>query len=422
MRDGFEDGDGMKQLTVIWGLLLAELLLILPLHASISRDLDFSRQDAQAQSLVSHRGTEFTEAVPPSSLGVFAPLREKESRPTLTALQPTASQPSSDPYGNIIIQSGVAVNACPFRHRARYYDRESWLYYYGHRYYDPSTTKWISKDPKGEAGGWNLTAFCGDDPINNWDALGDTNEPGDFGWEWYSAFIPELEPVFDEPIIPKAPECSITAAPPEPRYVPVLRSPDSMRQEMALRQADMLMPNAAIGTPVGEMLYESQAQMMIGAFAEPGIEMGLARVGQGINWIRGVMRGKSTKTFPLSSVVDVTGLPTSKALIPYKEWPDYDGFLMNVRYKETAHPGQLLSRFGNETGTFVSPAGTPFGARGLPSTYRGKMESLWEVIQPFEMEGGIAAPWMDAEGLGIQFKLPDTLERLEKAGIIRRLF
>ncbi|NLC81496.1 MAG: hypothetical protein GX748_09955, partial [Lentisphaerae bacterium] len=61
---------------------------------------------------------------------------------------------------------------CPFRHRTRYYDSETWLYYYGYRYYDPSVTKWISKDPLGEAGGWNLTAFCGNDPVNTFDPLG----------------------------------------------------------------------------------------------------------------------------------------------------------------------------------------------------------------------------------------------------------
>ena len=83
-----------------------------------------------------------------------------------------AAEYDYDPYGGVVIERGPAAGACPFRHRTRYYDRETWLYYYGHRYYDPSTTKWISKDPKGEAGGWNLTAFCGNDPINNYDALG----------------------------------------------------------------------------------------------------------------------------------------------------------------------------------------------------------------------------------------------------------
>ncbi len=77
-----------------------------------------------------------------------------------------------DPYGGPVIERGIAVNICPFRHRTRYYDSESWLYYYGYRYYDPSTTKWISKDPLGEAGGWNLTCFCDNDPVNGFDPLG----------------------------------------------------------------------------------------------------------------------------------------------------------------------------------------------------------------------------------------------------------
>jgi RHS repeat-associated protein len=83
-----------------------------------------------------------------------------------------AAEYDYDPYGGVVIERGPAAGACPFRHRTRYYDRETWLYYYGHRYYDPSTTKWISKDPQGESGGWNLTAFCANDPINNYDALG----------------------------------------------------------------------------------------------------------------------------------------------------------------------------------------------------------------------------------------------------------
>lgn|GEM_PF-6197793 len=83
-----------------------------------------------------------------------------------------AAEYDYDPYGGPVIERGVAADACPFRHRTRYYDSESWLYYYGYRYYDPSTTKWISKDPLGEAGGWNLTCFCDNDPVNGFDPLG----------------------------------------------------------------------------------------------------------------------------------------------------------------------------------------------------------------------------------------------------------
>ena len=50
-----------------------------------------------------------------------------------------AAEYDYDPYGGPVIERGLAVDACPFRHRTRHYDSKSWLYYYGYRYYDPST-------------------------------------------------------------------------------------------------------------------------------------------------------------------------------------------------------------------------------------------------------------------------------------------
>ena len=76
------------------------------------------------------------------------------------------------PYGQLIMESGPAIASCTLRHRTRYYDSENWLYYYGHRYYDPFTTKFISKDPLGEAGNWNGTQYCLNDPINVYDVKG----------------------------------------------------------------------------------------------------------------------------------------------------------------------------------------------------------------------------------------------------------
>ena len=44
--------------------------------------------------------------------------------------------------------------------------------YYGYCYYDPASCKWLSNDPKGEDAGVNLSAFCGNDPVNKYDPLG----------------------------------------------------------------------------------------------------------------------------------------------------------------------------------------------------------------------------------------------------------
>ena len=44
--------------------------------------------------------------------------------------------------------------------------------YYGFRYYNPSTGRWLSRDPIEEQGGVNLYGFVGNNPTNSQDALG----------------------------------------------------------------------------------------------------------------------------------------------------------------------------------------------------------------------------------------------------------
>lgn len=39
-------------------------------------------------------------------------------------------------------------------------------------HYDPRMGRWLSRDPEGEAGGFNLYAYCGNDPVNRHDPLG----------------------------------------------------------------------------------------------------------------------------------------------------------------------------------------------------------------------------------------------------------
>jgi RHS repeat-associated protein len=76
------------------------------------------------------------------------------------------------PFGILIDKWGPAADECPFLFQTKYYDSEVELYYYGYRYYNPKDGKWLSRDPLGEAGGLNMMAFCGNDPINCWDYLG----------------------------------------------------------------------------------------------------------------------------------------------------------------------------------------------------------------------------------------------------------
>ena len=84
----------------------------------------------------------------------------------------TAAAYDYDPFGNIIHSTGILAYANPFRFSTKYFDRETGLYYYGYRYYSVRIGRWLTKDPLEEQGGLNLYAFCLNNPINFFDALG----------------------------------------------------------------------------------------------------------------------------------------------------------------------------------------------------------------------------------------------------------
>jgi len=85
------------------------------------------------------------------------------------------------PYGEVLaVDAGGGVGVtnatptflCPFLYSSKYYEEEIGLYYYGYRYYNPATGRWLNRDPLGETGCLNLYAFCEGQPTNLNDPLG----------------------------------------------------------------------------------------------------------------------------------------------------------------------------------------------------------------------------------------------------------
>ena len=64
----------------------------------------------------------------------------------------------------------------PFRYRSYYYDADLYLYHLQSRYFDPVSCRFISADGQLNGGntilGYNMYAYCGNDPINRTDSTG----------------------------------------------------------------------------------------------------------------------------------------------------------------------------------------------------------------------------------------------------------
>jgi RHS repeat-associated protein len=70
------------------------------------------------------------------------------------------------------VSTGTVATQMPFRFSTKYHDTETGLLYYGYRYYDPNTGRWLNRDPLGERGGVNLYGFVKNSPTNAVDRLG----------------------------------------------------------------------------------------------------------------------------------------------------------------------------------------------------------------------------------------------------------
>ena len=83
-----------------------------------------------------------------------------------------------DPFGNILSATGEMAEINPLRYRGYYYDAELEMYYLQSRYYDPMVGRFINADDVALLGlsgtelGYNLFAYCENNPINNSDSTG----------------------------------------------------------------------------------------------------------------------------------------------------------------------------------------------------------------------------------------------------------
>nr|WP_240937589.1 TNT domain-containing protein [Chromobacterium haemolyticum] len=105
-------------------------------------------------------------------------------------------------------------------------------------------------------------------------------------------------------------------------------------------------------------------------------------------------------------------------------WPPYDGALPGTqRFISLESSGgggvNLVDRFGRTTGSFVSPAGLPLESHAL-SSMPSFPPSVYSVNGSIlGVERATIAPWFGQKGLGVQYKLPNSVQYyldIEKLG------
>ena len=79
-----------------------------------------------------------------------------------------------DAWGNVLSEevNVPALAAVRYRFQGREFSRATGLTNFRARWYDPTTGRWLSKDPSRLCGGLNLYGFCENDPVNRIDPSG----------------------------------------------------------------------------------------------------------------------------------------------------------------------------------------------------------------------------------------------------------
>jgi len=98
--------------------------------------------------------------------------RASTSAPSGAAIATPPAQQEYGPFGDLLRATGPMTKAHPIRFSTKYQDDETDLLYYGFRYYNASTGRWLIRDPLQETGGRNLYTFVANFPLGKVDALG----------------------------------------------------------------------------------------------------------------------------------------------------------------------------------------------------------------------------------------------------------
>ena len=117
-----------------------------------------------------------------------APLPSPTHSTTRTTVSVVSHDPETSPFAAVVASSGPMAKSNPFRFSTKWWDDETGIGWWGYRFYDPGTGRWVGRDPITERGGLNLYVIVDNSLLQYVDNLGHTKMVTITAIEWIEAW------------------------------------------------------------------------------------------------------------------------------------------------------------------------------------------------------------------------------------------
>ncbi len=331
--------------------------------------------------------------------------------------------------------------------QGREYESETGLYYFRARYYNPKLGRFLQTDPMGYEDSMNLYQSFGNNPVNFIDPMGALSVKKWIlgGLEGLTNFAIGLGQALTPMQSPIQSSVNFT----DPNLPIIVNQLDTRTAWEKLQDATIVKPTADFAVDIITNAYFGVIKKNVSSEVRDEYQLKLSR---NLGQVTGMfILTKATKAgIKGNSAADIiTNLEetaskeissiNSGSIIKYNSkagrfydsstgrfiknsnipWPENEGFVNSK--VGMAKPGQMIDRFGPETGNFFAPKGTQYSGRGIPEGYT--QYNSFEVLKPFPWEEGVTkgVPEFNSKGGGYQYKTYKSVKELVAEGYLKRI-